>query len=49
MAMAERRGVGVAAAKGDLKVVCEGVTRNLGLRDEGKGGEGDDALLIPFL
>ena len=25
-----------AAAKGDLKVVCEGVTRNLGLRDVGR-------------
>ena len=27
----------MAAAKGDLKVVCEGVTRNLELRDEGRG------------
>ena len=38
-----------AAAKGDLKVVCEGVTRNLGLRDVGRVRKGDDAFLILFL
>lgn len=36
MAMAEEDAAGTAA-KGDLKVVCEGVTRNLELRDEGRG------------
>ena len=36
MAMAEADAAGTAA-KGDLKVVCEGVTRNLELRDEGRG------------
>ena len=34
-----------AATKGDLKVVCEGVTRNLEMRE----WEGDDAFLILFL
>ena len=36
MAMAEEDAAGTAD-KGDLKVVCEGVTRNLELRDEGRG------------